>query len=223
MKQDENLRNLRQFDSDKYHALLFAPKDKTGQLAALFNFHYEVSQIPLEVSEPMVGMIKFQWWRDCFDEMRDGKPPRPHPVLLGLKNSNVNLNQLEIVLNYYEKLLDNWQPHSFGELEEFILNTQVIIFEQMANILETVAHENSARAYGLTFLARKIHKNSGFYKFATEPTGMAKKLIDKSKDLLSYITHPNVFDLITAYYNNNLDAPRWKLLLKLAFSKASLT
>ncbi len=214
---NENARNLKIFDNDKYIASLFAPAAKRLQVQALFNFHYQISQIPLEVSEPMVGLIKFQWWRDCFEEIRAGKPSRPHPVLLGLKGSNVNYNQLELVINSYDALLENQTPRSLAELEEFINHTYLIIFEQLANILEITFAENTARAYAYTFLARKIKQNGANYaKLSIDPA----QLIQKSAELLP--EHNNVFDIITGHYNRSLTASRWKLLLKLAFSGAKL-
>jgi len=217
----ENINSLKLHDNDKYLALLFAPKAKKNQLAALFNFHYQVSQIPLEVSEPIVGMVKFQWWRDVLAEVKQGKPPRPHPVLLGLQNSNVNYDRLGIVLDNYEKLLDGWQPRGFDELEDFINHTQLIIFEEAANILETVAHENLARAYSYTYLARKLGGNAKTYaNFAAAPVTLARQLVARSRELAP-LSH-NVFAIITRFYNKNLQASRWKLLLKLSFSGASI-
>ncbi len=209
MRLSENLHNLKLHDSDKYMALHFAPPDKKEELAALFNFHYLVSQIPVEVSEPMIGMIKFQWWRDCLEEIIDGKPPRPHPVLLGLHNSNVNLQKLQVVIGQYENLLENQLPTDFAQLDDFINNTQDIIFQQAANILETTHKENPAKAYCYNFLARKLNVAS---------PAIAQNLLLKSKELAG--RQNTVFDVITAYYNGNLKGPRWRLLLKLAFSRA---
>lgn len=204
-----NISNLREFDNDKYLALFFAPVDRKEQLAALFNFHYEVSQIPLEVSENMVGMIKIQWWRDCLEELREGKPPRPHPVLKGLAGAAVSLDQLDIVLNNYEKLLDDWKPRTITELADFVAHTDVIIFEQAANIMGITYSVNSAKAYGYTKIARKL---------PGDKAQLARQLVEESEKLQN--GHNSVFDIITRYYNRNLKAPRWKLLLKLAFSRA---
>ena len=221
MSLTENISSLRLHDNDKYLALLFAPKAKKLQLAALFNFHYQISQIALEVSEPMVGLIKFQWWREAFEEMQQGQTPRPHPILLGLQHSNVNYGRLLKVIETYEKLLNNWQPQNFSELEEFINKTQLIIFEEAANILETVPHENLAKAYSYTYLARKLNRNAKTYtKFAAEPKILSSQLVAKSKELAP--SRNNIFVLITHFYNRNLNAPRWKLLLKLVFSGATI-
>lgn len=228
MSNSYNIENLRDNDNDKYLALLFAPADKKDQLAALFTFHYEISQVPLEVSENMVGMIKLQWWRDCFEEIRQGKPARPHPVLKDLVHSNINLDRLEDVINQYEKLLENWQPRNFTELEEFIDNTQVIVFEQAANVLETTYSTPHVKAYCYTYFARKLARNAKTsQKFATEPEVLVNKLVTASKELLK--SNTTIFDVITSHYNEKLaknsqklEAGRWKLLLKLAFCRFKL-
>ena len=41
----------------------------------------ELRRVPSAVSEPALGEIRLQWWREAFDDMRSGKPPRAHPVV----------------------------------------------------------------------------------------------------------------------------------------------
>lgn len=211
MSFDENLNSLKLYDNDKYLAVLFAPKDKKAALAALFNYHYQVSQIPLEVSEQMIGMIKFQWWRDVFEEIKEDRPPRPHPILLGLQHSNVNYDHLIKILDYYEKLLDGWRPVKLEELEDFIQHTDLIIFEQAANIMEGSFSTVSARAYSYNYLARKL---------AAKDPVLSENLFVQSRELATGGVKNTVFEIITSYYNAKPQGSRWRLMLKLAFSRA---
>lgn len=55
---------LRRDDPDRYYACLFAPEDKRGALFALYAFSLELARIREIVSEPMLGEIRMQWWRD---------------------------------------------------------------------------------------------------------------------------------------------------------------
>lgn len=56
---------LRGQDPDRFYACLFAPEDKRGSLHALYAFSLELARIREIVSEPMLGEIRMQWWRDA--------------------------------------------------------------------------------------------------------------------------------------------------------------
>ena len=56
---------LRTQDPDRFYACLFAPEDKRGALHALYAFSLELARIREIVSEPMLGEIRMQWWRDA--------------------------------------------------------------------------------------------------------------------------------------------------------------
>ena len=57
--------------------------------AAIYAFAMELRRIPAAVSEPPLGEIRLQWWRDALDEIIDGKTPRAHPVVATLARSGV--------------------------------------------------------------------------------------------------------------------------------------
>jgi phytoene/squalene synthetase len=57
---------LRGLDGDLYLCHLFAPADKRDALLVLYHLYADIARIPASVSEPMVGAIRLQWWRDLF-------------------------------------------------------------------------------------------------------------------------------------------------------------
>lgn len=71
---------LRQHDRDRYQTALFAPAARRDALFALYAFNYEIARIREYVREPMLGLMRLQWWRDALDEIYAGKPPRGHEV-----------------------------------------------------------------------------------------------------------------------------------------------
>ncbi len=73
----------RAHDHDRYLCALFAPRDVRPALHVLTVFSTEVARVAESVSEPMLGEIRLQWWRDTIAELFDGKP-RDHPVALAL-------------------------------------------------------------------------------------------------------------------------------------------
>jgi len=56
---------LYQHDWDSWLSCLFAPAAVRSHLHALFAFSSEIKRIPLIVSEPGLGEIRLQWWRDA--------------------------------------------------------------------------------------------------------------------------------------------------------------
>jgi len=63
--------------SSLHYALLFARPDQRDGLLALHAFHAEVSAIPAQVSDPMVGQAKLSWWREELDRIYRGQPEHP--------------------------------------------------------------------------------------------------------------------------------------------------
>ncbi len=66
---------LRKFDSDRFLSALFAPTDVRPHLLALYALDWELKRIPGLVSEPMLGAIRFQWWRDTIGAIYQGEHP----------------------------------------------------------------------------------------------------------------------------------------------------
>lgn len=52
-------------EPDRYLSILFAPRHKQAALIALAAFVAEIGRIPAVVSDPTIGEIRLQWWRDA--------------------------------------------------------------------------------------------------------------------------------------------------------------
>ena len=63
----------RAWERDRYLAALLAAASVRADLIALAAFAGEVARIPGYVSEPMLGEIRLQWWRDALDRMVAGE------------------------------------------------------------------------------------------------------------------------------------------------------
>lgn len=75
--------SVRARDRDRYLASLFAPEPARDALMALYAFGADVARIPESVSEPMMGEIRLQWWRDALDTLERGERTG-NPVADGL-------------------------------------------------------------------------------------------------------------------------------------------
>src|SRR5690349_19421999 len=75
---------VRRHDRDRYQTALFAPADRREALLALYAFNYEIARVRETVTQPMLGQIRLQWWREVLDTAYAGTPPRNHSVAIAL-------------------------------------------------------------------------------------------------------------------------------------------
>lgn len=62
-------------------SLAFIPDaQKRADVGALFALLETVRDIPARITEPLMGEIRLRWWFEAFEEIRDGKTPRYHPL-----------------------------------------------------------------------------------------------------------------------------------------------
>jgi phytoene/squalene synthetase len=73
-----------QFDPDRTLAASFADAPARQHLIGLLHFAHEIGRVREVVSEPHLGAIRLQWWRDALDEIYAGKPVRRHEVAQAL-------------------------------------------------------------------------------------------------------------------------------------------
>ena len=78
------LARLDEMDPDRMRAARLADPDMRDRLFALYAFHAELAKVPELVSEPMMGRIRYQWWRDCLEKIYTDAPVRKHEVALPL-------------------------------------------------------------------------------------------------------------------------------------------
>jgi len=74
------LEQVRRFDRDRYLTALFARPPARADLMALYAFNLEVAKTREVVREPMMGLMRLQWWRDALAEIYAGSERR-HQVV----------------------------------------------------------------------------------------------------------------------------------------------
>lgn len=67
-------------DPGRFRAAMAAPVAARRVLFPLYAFNVEVARAPWVASEPMIGEMRLQWWRDAVDEIGQGGPVRKHEV-----------------------------------------------------------------------------------------------------------------------------------------------
>src|SRR5690348_13728410 len=76
--------SLRRYDRDRYLAALFVPADRRAAVIALYAFNHEIAKTREVVSEPLLGRIRLQWWREAIEEAYGGGGVRAHEVMTPL-------------------------------------------------------------------------------------------------------------------------------------------
>jgi phytoene synthase len=156
----------RQSDKDRYLSALFAPKDRRRYLFVISAFNYEVAQIRDRISEPMMGELRLQWWRDAV-ESRSPSDTSRGPVANALVDT---ISQFNLPRARFQELIDartfdlyaDPMP-TLAQFEIYLDSTSSSLMQFAARILdqtetreidETALH--AGRAYAITGLLRNF-------------------------------------------------------------------
>jgi NADH dehydrogenase [ubiquinone] 1 alpha subcomplex assembly factor 6 len=74
------------YDRDRYRLSLTVPRGMREDLWALFAFNHEIAKTREVVSEPTLGLIRLQWWREALDKLYGGEVPA-HEILVALSKA----------------------------------------------------------------------------------------------------------------------------------------
>src|SRR5882672_5990315 len=114
---------VRRHDHDRFQTVLFAPAARREALFALYAFNYEIARVRESVTEPMLGQIRLQWWRETIGAAFESGPVRNHIVVEPLTAS---IRELALSRAHFERLIDAREldlaedpPASLAALEEY--------------------------------------------------------------------------------------------------------
>ena len=93
---------LRRHDRERYLACLFAPPAHREALFALYAFNLEVAKTAEVVSEPMLGHIRLQWWRESLEGIYEGRA-RQHEVVQPLAAA---IERYGLARGHFDALID---------------------------------------------------------------------------------------------------------------------
>ena len=138
---------VRAADRDRYLADLTAPAEARPHLFALHAFAAEIARIPALVSQPTIGEIRLQWWRDALHGDAAG-----HPVAAALK---ATIAAFSLPLAAFERLLeahvfDLWHDPmpSLADLEGYAGDTSSSLVQLAAIVLAGGRDPGAAEAAG---------------------------------------------------------------------------
>jgi phytoene/squalene synthetase len=154
----------RRVDSDRYLAALFAPPQRRPYLFALYAFNYEIAKTSDSVSQPVMGQIRLQWWREAVEGIYSGQVHQ-HEMVLALAETvcacDLPRGLLDGLIDAREHDLDETPFADWASLEAYADATSGHIMRLAARILGVnleldEAASEAGIAYALTGFLRSF-------------------------------------------------------------------
>ncbi|HVI50260.1 MAG TPA: phytoene/squalene synthase family protein [Candidatus Sulfotelmatobacter sp.] len=140
---------VRRHDRDRFVLSLFAPPQEREALLALYAFNAEIARVRELVTEPMLGRIRLQWWRDMIGELFAGASGAEHPTAAELgrviRAYGLSRDPFEQLLNARELDMEPAPPADLAALEDYAAGTAASLQVLTLEILGVGDH-NAARA-----------------------------------------------------------------------------
>lgn len=135
----ENCRRIAErYDRERYLTALFAKPEVQPDLFVLLAANHEIAKTAEVVSEPMIGAIRLQWWRDSLDGIEAGEP-RKHEVITPLadliQRSPELMPDLRALIEAREADLDSAEPADLDALITYGDGTGGNLHRTLARVL----------------------------------------------------------------------------------------
>lgn len=171
----------RSHDFGRYAATLFVPNDRRRALLALYAFNAEICRIRNQVSQPLPGEIRLQWWTDTLAGVGHGdveNNPVAAELLLAARTHDLPLDRLSKLVDAHVFDLYNDPMPDLGVLESHFGDTFSTLLALSAKILGATseATEQAADHGGLAQGVARIT--------ATLPRDSARRQMYVPQDML---------------------------------------
>jgi 15-cis-phytoene synthase len=157
---------LRREDPDRWFAALFVPEERRPHVHALYAFNLEIARVRRLVSEPLLGEIRFQWWREVLTGERANEAAA-NPVAEALVDTlaRCDLPSTPLLAIIDARLFDLYDAPmpTLEALEAYCKATVARLFQCVALILDpdagadpSNAAHHAGVAYAFTGLMRAL-------------------------------------------------------------------
>lgn len=152
-------RELRSADPDRWLTTLFAPDARRPGLHALYAFNAEIARAREAVSQPMIGQIRLQWWREAWEGIWQDRP-RNHPVVAALHAHCRYLDRGDVfaLIDARETDMEETPPADMNALLKYAEASSAPLMRMACVILEEQIDDETLRlagtGYALTGILR---------------------------------------------------------------------
>ncbi|MDF2367311.1 phytoene/squalene synthase family protein [Sneathiella sp.] len=156
---------VRRYDYDRWLTAIFAPTAAREGVFALLAFHAEIARIRETVSEPMLGDIRLQWWRDALNSIAGGTSPA-HPVAEALARiipaHNLDIGDFQTIIDARAYDLDPLPFQTVAELLRYseqtggVLNSLFLRITGVTDGEGLTAARQVGKAYAFLGIIRSV-------------------------------------------------------------------
>ena len=150
---------VRSHDFERYASTLFVASEKRRALLALYAFNVEISRVREQVSQPLPGEIRLQWWTDMLTGSGHGGiegNPVAAELLLAIRTHGLPVERLSRLIDEHQFALYNDPMPSMAALEGYVTDTSSALFSLGARIV------GGRQSGEIDHLARHAGLASGF-------------------------------------------------------------
>jgi phytoene synthase len=146
---------VRSHDFSRYASTLFVkPEESRRPLLALYAFNVEIARVREQVSQPLPGEIRLQWWTDMLAGAGHGGiegNPVAAELLLAIRSCGLPVERLSRLIDEHLFDLYNDPMPTMAALEGYVNDTSSALFALAADIMgyQSEAIDHLARHAGL--------------------------------------------------------------------------
>ena len=145
---------VRSHDFPRYAATLFVPAIERRALLAVYAFNVEISRVREQVSQPLPGEMRMQWWTDLLDGAGHGGAegnPVAAELLIVVRDFRLPVEPLSRLIDEHQFDLYSDPMPSMAALEGYVTDTSSALFTLAARIAArpSEAIDHLARHAGL--------------------------------------------------------------------------
>lgn len=145
---------VRKHDFVRYASTLFVPAVERRALLAIYAFNAEISRVRDQVSQPLPGEIRLQWWTDALEGAGHGEVegnPVAAELMQSVRDFRLPVEPLSRLIEEHQFDLYNDPMPSMAALEGYVTDTASALFSLAARIMSrpSEAIEHLARHAGL--------------------------------------------------------------------------
>jgi phytoene synthase len=174
---------VRAHDFERYAATVFVNADRRRALLALYAFNVEISRVREQVSQPLPGEIRLQWWTDMLAGAGHGGiegNPVAAELLRAIRTYGLPTEPLSRLIDEHQFDLYNDPMPSMAALEAYVQDTSSALLALGARIMGRQSGETD-------HLARHAGLAQGFARvIATLPVDAARRQLFVPLQLLEH-------------------------------------
>ena len=129
---------MRSHDFVRYASALFVPAEERRTLLALYAFNAEISRIRDQITQPLPGEIRMQWWTDLLAGTAHGGVegnPVAAELMLAIRSFGLPVEPMSRLIEEHQFDLYNDPMPTLAALEGYVHETSSALFGLAARIL----------------------------------------------------------------------------------------